>query len=95
MYRAITLFTDLQDNNYKYNPGDEYPRVGLKPSKDRIKELLTSNNRRNKPMIIEVEEQIPAEPQTEAETVENIPVEEPAEEPKPKKKRSKKAPEGE
>ena len=95
MYRAITLFTDLQDNNYKYMPGDEYPRHGLKPSKDRIEELLTSNNRRNKPMIIEAEDQIPAEPQTEAETVEDIPVEEPAEEPKPKKKRSKKAPEGE
>ena len=100
MYRAITLFTDLQDNNYKYNPGDEYPRVGLKPSKDRIEELLTSKNRRNKPMIEEVKiekaEMPIEEPIVAVEPTENpTEVEETIGEPKPKRKRNKKAPEGE
>lgn len=94
MYRAITLFTDLQDNGYKYMPGDTYPRHGLEPSKDRIEELLTNKNRRNKPMIEKVEEQILADDVNEpidAETVET----EPVEQPKPKRNRKKKAPEGE
>lgn len=87
MYKALTLFTDLQDNGYKYMPGDEYPRHGLKPSKDRIEELLTNKNRRNKPMIEEVKEEEP---------IETVIVEEKAvEAPKPKRNRKKKAPEGE
>lgn len=61
MYKAIRAFTDLQDGNYKYNPGDEYPRVGLIPSEERIQELLTSNNRRKKPMIKEVVEEVKVE----------------------------------
>ena len=97
MYRAITLFTDLQDNGHKYMPGDTYPRHGLKPTKDRINELLTDKNRRHKPMIEEVEEQTPVEQPVEAETVVvDVPeTEQPVEKPKPKKKRAKKAPEGE
>lgn len=61
MYKAITAFTDLQDNKHKYNPGEEYPRVGLKPSEKRINELLSSNNKRGKPMIEEVIEEVKAE----------------------------------
>ena len=94
MYKAIRLFTDLQDNGYKYMPGDEYPRHGLKPTEDRIKELLTDKNRRHKPMIEEVEEKAEVEPVAEVESVE-MPAEEPTEKPKPKKKRAKKTPEGE
>ena len=60
MFKVIKLFTDLQDNNYKYEVGDEYPRLGLKPSVSRITELSGSNNRQGTPLIKEVED-LPAE----------------------------------
>lgn len=51
MYRVIEVFTDLQDSNYRYNVGDEYPRTGYKPSAKRIAELSGSSNKRGKPLI--------------------------------------------
>ena len=72
MYRALTHFTDLQDDNYKYHAGDEFPRKGLKVSDERLKELLTDKNRRHKPMIEEVKE----EPKAVEEPVEEKPKEE-------------------
>lgn len=51
MYRVIEVFTDLQDNNYHYSVGDEYPRAGYKPSAKRIDELSGANNKRGKPLI--------------------------------------------
>lgn len=56
MYKVIKLFTDLQDNNYKYEVGDEYPRLGLKPSIARITELSGSDNKQGTPLIEEVED---------------------------------------
>ncbi len=56
MYKVLTKFTDLQDNNHKYHAGDIFPREGLKASADRIKELSTSTNRRGIPLIEKVEE---------------------------------------
>ena len=41
----------MQDNNYRYNVGDEYPRTGYKPSAKRIDELSGTNNKRGKPLI--------------------------------------------
>lgn len=61
MYKALTTFTDLQDNNYRYQAGDTFPRKGLKVSDERIAELLSDNNRRHKPVI----EEIPEEPKKE------------------------------
>jgi len=54
MYRVIRYFTDLQDDNYRYDVGDEYPRLGLKPSLARIVELSGSNNKQKAPLIEEV-----------------------------------------
>lgn len=51
MYRVIEVFTDLQDNNYRYIVGDEYPRTGYNPSTKRIDELSGSSNKRGKPLI--------------------------------------------
>ncbi len=59
MYRALEMFTDLQDNNFKYEAGDEYPRLGLKPSLARIKELSSAENRRRRPVIEEVDDELP------------------------------------
>lgn len=50
-YKAISLFTDLQDDNYLYEAGDSYPRKGLVPSKKRLAELLGSENKRSEPVI--------------------------------------------
>ena len=59
MYKCIRHFTDLQDNNYAYKVGDEYPRKGLSVLPSRIKELASSENRQNCPLIIEIEEPKP------------------------------------
>jgi hypothetical protein len=56
MYKVIKLFTDLQDDNYRYEVGDEYPRLGLKPSVARIKELSGSDNKQKTPLIEEIED---------------------------------------
>lgn len=56
MYRVKVYFTDLQDNNHPYTEGDTYPRAGLEVSADRLAELSGSNNLRNIPLIVAVEE---------------------------------------
>ena len=56
MYKVIKMFTDLQDDNFKYEVGDEYPRLGLNPSLARIEELKGSNNKQGRPLIEEVED---------------------------------------
>lgn len=60
MYRVIHLFFDLTDNNHLYNVGDEFPRVGLSVSEERVKQLSTNDNGQNKPLIEkEVEKEQP------------------------------------
>ena len=56
MYKVIKLFTDLQDNGHKYEVGEEYPRLGLKPSLARIAELSGSDTRQKTPLIVEVDD---------------------------------------
>ena len=79
MYRAVMYFTDLTDNGHAYHTGDEFPRAGLKVSKERLEALSTSKNRRRIPLIENVEE---AEKDEEAE---------PAKDEKTKKATRKKA----
>lgn len=77
MYTTLEYFTDLQDNNYAYKVGDEYPRKGYKPTKERIEELAGTGNVRKRPVITAVVVEVSA-----ADT---------AEEEKPKKRSRKKA----
>jgi len=56
-YRVITAFVDLQDQKYRYNVDDIYPRKGKKTSKKRIAELATDQNRRNTIMIEPIEDE--------------------------------------
>lgn len=81
MYKVIKLFADLEDKNHVYNPGDVYPREGLKVTDERIKELSGSENKRGEPLI-ELIEDVPAEDEKPEAP------EEPEE--KPKKKGAKK-----
>ncbi len=53
IYKA---FKDLKDNDYIYKEGDIYPREGLKPSKKRIEELLSTKNKIGESLIVKVEE---------------------------------------
>ena len=53
-YRVIKDFADLEDQNHRYTVGDEYPRCGLAPTKERIMFLLSSQNLLHTPVIEEV-----------------------------------------
>lgn len=79
MYKVIKLFADLEDKNHVYNPGDVYPREGLKVTDERIKELSGSENKRGEPLIELIEEKPAEDEETPAEPEE-----------KPKKKTAKK-----
>ena len=56
MYKVIKYFEDLQDNLHPYNIGEEYPRKGLKVSKERITELASNKNLQGVPLIEKIEE---------------------------------------
>ena len=60
MYKVIKHFTDLQDNNFAYDPKDParntYPRKGLSVLPSRIKELASDKNRQGCPLIEEIPE---------------------------------------
>ena len=44
----------MQDGNFAYNVGDEYPRKGMSVLPSRIKELASDKNRQGCPLIEEV-----------------------------------------
>lgn len=44
MYKALINFADASDGGHVYAVGDEYPRAGLKPAKERIAELASDKN---------------------------------------------------
>ena len=46
----------MQDNNFAYNVGDEYPRKGMSVLPSRIKELASDKNRQGCPLIEEIPE---------------------------------------
>ena len=56
MYRVISGFFDLQDNQYFYPLGALYPREGLEVSAERIRQLSTADNRMGYALIARVEE---------------------------------------
>lgn len=87
-YRATVYFTDLQDNNFEYHVGDEYPRHGYTPSESRIAELASTHNKRGRAVIEEVKDSFMNEPVE----VDEQPAE--IEASKPKKKGKKKNADG-
>lgn len=55
-YEVIRYFTDLQDFNHAYKVGDKFPRLGMKVSEKRLKELASNKNKRGVPLIKLVKE---------------------------------------
>lgn len=51
MFKVIKAFSDGQDNMYVYNVGDDYPRKGYKPTKERVEGLLGTGNKQGTPLI--------------------------------------------
>ena len=58
MYRVIKAFVDLQDNNYKDDINDVYPRKGLNVLQSRINELASNKNLQKTPLIEEIPEKV-------------------------------------
>ena len=56
MYKVIHYFSDLQDDGYAYNVGDEFPHKGMTVTKERIAELAGSGNKQGVPLIAEVKQ---------------------------------------
>lgn len=52
-YKVIKFFTDIEDKDYPYKIGAVYPRKGLNVTKERIAQLMSSNNKQCAPLIIE------------------------------------------
>lgn len=65
MYKVLKSFTDLQDNNFKYNEGDVYPRKGYTPTPERITALESGKNKRNTVLIEEIPEIDEKQPEIE------------------------------
>lgn len=61
MYKVIRAFCDSTDKKRLYNVGDVYPVEGAKPTKARVKSLLTGENKNNNVYIEEVSEETETE----------------------------------
>ena len=57
----------MQDGNFAYQVGDEYPRKGMSVLPSRIKELASDKNRQGVPLIEEIPEKV-EEPKKEKKT---------------------------
>lgn len=55
MYKVIKHFVDLQDKNHSYNVGDDFPRVGMSVTEERLAELAGNDNKQGVPLIKKVE----------------------------------------
>lgn len=70
-YKVIKYFTDLQDDNFVYEVGDDFPRKGLVVLPSRIKELASDKNRRHCPLIEEIPE-ISEKPKKKTKSTEKV-----------------------
>lgn len=54
-YRVLENFRETQDDMHLYKKGESYPREGYEPTKERIKQLITDDNKEGRPFIVEEE----------------------------------------
>lgn len=71
MYKVLEGFADLKDDNYRYLPGDTYPREGLVVDQSRLDELASDKNKRGR-AVIEMLMQPPLEPVIEEPVIEPV-----------------------
>ena len=57
-YKVIHYFQDLQDSNHAYKVGDIFPRLSVKVTEARLKELSGKNNKQGKPLIEKIEDDL-------------------------------------
>lgn len=95
MYKVTRSFVDLQDNGYRYQVGDVYPRQGAKLEDTRLMELSTNKNKMGTPLIKREPERVPekatgdiSEALEDSNTGEH-PVEQPEAKKKPRKSEKK------
>jgi hypothetical protein len=62
----------MQDNNFAYNVGDEYPRKGFSVLPSRLKALASENNRQGCPLIVEVEDTKIENTKKKSKTIDNL-----------------------
>jgi hypothetical protein len=55
-YKVIHSFTDKQDDNRRYEVGEEFPKGNSKPTKKRLEELSSPHPTYKRAFIEEVEE---------------------------------------
>ena len=103
-YKVVVRFMDLEDNNFIYEVGWDFPRANHFVSQQRIKELSSTDNRQGLPLIVEsgevkieepieiIEEPIvePVAEEAVVEIIEEIKEEPKEEEPKEKPKKGRK-----
>jgi hypothetical protein len=71
-YKVIRAFRDIKDDHRVYRKGDTFPAKG-KVSKERVSELLSSENKVGKPLIEQLgvkSEEVDQEPETSKESSE-------------------------
>ncbi len=77
-YEVIKYFTDLEDNDYAYNVGDTFPRLGKQVTEERVAMLLNGNNKRHERLLKAVaEDGVIGEEQTNHDSVQPLETEEP------------------
>lgn len=54
-YKVLETFTEKNDNDRLYKAGEPYPAEDFKPTKRRLKELASDQNKYGYPFIEEVE----------------------------------------
>ena len=64
MYKVVYSFADMQDDNYIYSVGDDYPRKGYIPTPERVEELAGGANKIGRPLIDEVKVEPAPKPKT-------------------------------
>lgn len=63
-YKVVSRFRDLQTGHI-YNVGDSFPHDGSEVKKARLKELASDKNKLKKVLIVEVDDSIKAETETD------------------------------
>lgn len=63
-YKVVSRFRDLQTGHI-YNVGDSFPHDGSEVKKARLKELASDKNKLKKVLIVEVDDSIKTETETD------------------------------